>query len=151
MRPTELTDFVVSLVSSGAFVALTVLAASRGKRDPLARLLALLCVNLVLYSSSEAIGVRGGHRAKPMWEWINDVTASESPPLFYHLVVAFVGQRKAMQKAIIVCHAYFGVLAILCASPFVFRRMMWFPGGVHWAIAMLAGMGVLIVHGIILL
>ena len=151
MRPTELTDFVVSLVTTGAFVALTVLAASRGKRDPLARLLALLCVNLVLYSSSEAIGVLGGHREKPMWEWINDVTASESPPLFYHLVVAFVGQRKALQKAIIACHAYFGVLAILCASPFVFPQMAWFPGGVHWAIAMLVGMGTLIVHGIVLL
>jgi two-component system sensor histidine kinase HydH len=151
MRPTELTDFVVSLVSCGAFVALTVLAASRGKRDPLARLLALLCVNLVLYSSSEAIGVLGTHRSQPFWDWINDITASESPPLFYHLVVAFVGQRKALQKAIIVCHAYFGVLAILCASPFVFPRMAWFPGGVHWAVAMLVGMATLIVHGIVLL
>src|SRR5580765_5507934 len=148
MRPTELTDFVVSLVTTGAFVALTVLAASRGKRDPLARLLALLCVNLVLYSSSEAIGVLGGHREKPMWEWINDVTASESPPLFYHLVVAFVGQRKALQKAIIVCHTYFGVLAILCASPFIVPRMAWFPGGALWAVAMLVGMATVILHGI---
>jgi len=151
MRPTELTDFVVSLVTCAAFVALTVLAASRGKRDPLARLLALLCVNLVLYSSSEAIGVLGTHRSQPMWDWINDVTASESPPLFYHLVVAFVGQRKALQKAIIVCHSYFGILAILCATPFVFPRMAWFPGGVMWAVCMLVGMATLIVHGIVLL
>jgi two-component system sensor histidine kinase HydH len=151
MSVTELTDFIVSLVACAAFVALTVLAVSRGKRDPLARLLALLCVNLVLYSSSEAIGVLGNHRSKPIWEWINNVTASESPPLFYHLVVAFVGQRKALQKAIIACHSYFGVLAILCASPFVFPRMAWFPGGSMWAVAMLVGMVTVIGHGIVML
>jgi signal transduction histidine kinase len=151
MRVTELTDFIVSLVSCGAFVALTVLAASRGKRDPLARLLSLLCVNLVLYSSSEAIGVLGNHHTKPIWDWINDITASESPPLFYHLVAAFVGQRKALQRQIIACHLYFGGLAILCASPFVFPRMAWFPGGSLWALAMLIGMATIITHGIFLL
>src|SRR5690349_989106 len=81
MRVTELTDFVVSLVACAAFVAITVLAASRGKRDPLARLLALLCVDLVLYSSSEAIGVLGNHHGKLLWDWINDVSACEAPPL----------------------------------------------------------------------
>ncbi len=47
MRVNELTDFVDSLVACAAFLALAVLAASRGKRDPLARLLAVLCVDLV--------------------------------------------------------------------------------------------------------
>ncbi|HEY1956195.1 MAG TPA: ATP-binding protein [Polyangiaceae bacterium] len=151
MHVTELTDFVVSLVACGAFVALTVLAASRGKRDPLARLLALLCVNLVLYSSSEAIGVLGNHHGKPLWDWINDVTASEAPPLFYHFVVAFVGRRKALRPALIACHLFFGALAILCFSPILVRQMAWFPGGAAWAALMLAGLATILAHGVALL
>jgi signal transduction histidine kinase len=152
MSVAELTDFVVSLVACGAFVALTVLAASRGKRDPLARLLAILCVNLALYTSSEAIGVLASHHHKAFfWDWINDATASMSPPFFYHLVVAFVGQRKRLRRAIGASYAFFGTLALFCVLPLVLSRARWFPGSSLWAGAMLLGMATIITHGVVLL
>ncbi len=151
MRVSELTDFVVSLVSSAAFLALTVLAASRGKRDPLARLLAVLCVNFVLYNSSEAIGVLGTNRKNLLWDWINDASGSMAPPLFYHLIVAFVGKRKLLRRALIASYTYFGVLAALSLAPLIFVRLLWFPGSAVWAVGMLIGMVAVIVHGIVLL
>src|SRR5512142_3145244 len=107
MRVNELTDFVVSLVASAMFLSLAVLAASRGKRDPLARLLAVLCVDLVSYGTSEAIGVLTPQR---LWDWINETSASLAPALFYHLVIAFVGRRIALRRTLFASYMYFGTL-----------------------------------------
>ena len=105
MRANALTDFIISLISGVAFLALTVVATSRAKRDPLARLLSLLCVDLVAYGTSEAISTLTTHG---LWDWINQAAASLAPALFYHLVIAFVGQRRRYRPALIASLFYFG-------------------------------------------
>ena len=151
MRGSELTDFAVSLITSAAFFALAALAASRGKRDPLARLLAVLCLDLVAYGTSEAI--KDFHELSPhrAWLWINAATASLAPPLFYHFVVAFVGRRRALRPALTVSYAFYGTLSALSLSPIFVPSMDRFVNGPIWAGGMLAGMAVVVGHGIALL
>lgn len=148
MRATELVDFVVSIIGAIAFVALSVLAVSRGRRDPLAQLLALLCVDLALYSTSEAIGALTPQR---LWDWINAATGSIAPALYYGLVIAFVGQRARFFLPNLVARFYFGALAIFSLSPLVVPHTDVWVGGAGWAVAMLVGLLVVVVHGVVLL
>ncbi len=148
MSAREVSDFVFSMIASAAFLALTVLAASRGRRDPLARHLALLCFDLFGYCTSESISVLSSHR---VWDWTNAAAASLAPALFYHVVCAFVGRRRALATPIVVSYIYFVGNALACLSPIVYPRADAFPGGGLWAVLMLAGMVVLVTHGLVLM
>jgi signal transduction histidine kinase len=154
MATAELTNFLSALGASAAFLALTVLAASRGRRDPVARSLAILCVDMCAYCSTEALKtakVVGFLPAERLWDWINNASASMSVVLFYHLVATFVGRRRALRPQLSVAYAYFGGLALLSLSPIVVARADPLSGGAIWAGAMLLGMIAIIGHGIVLL
>ncbi len=148
MRATDLANFIVSMIGAVAFLALAVLAASRGRRDPLARLLSLLCVDLVAYETSEGIG---GLTPQHLWHWINTATGSIAPSLYYALVIAFVGQRAKYFMANVVSFVYFGALAIFSLTPIVIPTTDPYVGGAGWAIAMLGGLLAVVVHGVALL
>jgi hypothetical protein len=151
MHARELTDFIVSLVSTAGFFALAVLSASRGKRDPLAGLLAVLCLDLVVYGMSELVKDIHPPPEENVFDWINAATASVAPALFYHLVTAFVGRRKSLQRAILASYMFFGAFALLCLTPLVLRSMGGFVNGPVWASGMLIGMAVVVAHGTALL
>lgn len=148
MRATDLAEFVVSMIGAATFLALSALAASRGRRDPLARLLALLCINLVAYGTTEAIGKLTTQR---LWDWINNATGSIAPALYYGLVIAFVGQRARFFVPTVIAYVYFGALAIFSLSPIVIPRADAYVGGAAWAVAMLVGLLLVVVHGVALL
>ncbi len=148
MRATELTDFAGALLASSAFLALTVLATARGRRDPLARNLALLCADLFVYCITEAIGDASTQR---LWDWINNATGSISLVLFYHLVVVFVGRRHAMRWWVRALYTYFGALVLLSLSPIVVPRADPLSGGFLWALGMIVGLVAVIGHGVVLL
>jgi two-component system sensor histidine kinase HydH len=151
MRDTEVTDLVVSLITGAAFFALAVLAASRGKRDPLARLLAVLCVDLVAYGTSGAIKDFHGLSPNPIWGWVNACTASVAPALYYHLVVAFVGRRKALRVVLGASWTFFGALALFSLSPVAVPSAEPLVNGAGWAVGMLVGMVLVVGHGMALL
>jgi len=151
VHPGKWTDFSLSLVAGAAFFALAVVAAARGKRDPLARLLAVLCVNLVVYAMSETVKDLRSQFNNSLLDWINSAAGSISPALFYHLVVAFVGQRKSLRRAIVASYIYFGALALFSLSPIVFAGNTRFVNGPAWASGMLAGMALVLAHGVVLL
>jgi len=150
VRATDLTDLAGALIASAAYLALTVLAAARGRRDPLARNLAVLCVDLFVYCMSETMR---DLKAQQFWAWINDATASLSLVLFYHLVVVFVGRRKAMRWMTRAMYVYFVTLALMSLSPVfgVGVRVDRVLGESWWAIAMLFGLVTVIGHGVVLL
>jgi signal transduction histidine kinase len=141
-------DFIVSSIGAAAFLALAVLAASRGRRDPLAWLLSVLCVDLVAYGLSEAIGALTPQR---FWDWINAATGSIAPALYYSLVIAFVGQRTKLFWPNLISFIYFGILALFSLSPIVYIRADAYIDGSAWAIAMLVGLLGVVVHGVSLL
>ena len=152
MPTRELTDFVVSVIASAGFLALAVLAASRGRRDPLARLFAVLCLDLIAYGTSETIkDLRHHLLTVTVWDWINAATASVAPALFYHLVIGFVGRRKALRSALVVSYAFFGLLALVSLSPIVVRSAERFVNGPAWAGGMLLGMAAVLGHGLVLI
>jgi two-component system sensor histidine kinase HydH len=145
--PERPANFTLSVVASVAFLALTVLAASRGRRDPLARLLAFVCLDLFVYGTFEAISELTTQR---LWDWLNNATASLAPALFYHFVCSFVGRRVALRVPVGVAYVYFGTASLFCLSPLAIARADPLSGGSGWAIAMLVGMLVVVVHGIAL-
>lgn len=150
MHASVMADFVGALVASAAYLALIVLAAARGRRDPLARNLAILCVDLFVYCTTEAI--RDLHTThEQLWDVTNNATASLALVLFYHLVVVFVGQRHAMRWVTRSLYAYFGALALVSLSPIVVPRARPLSGGPVWAVAMLVGLVMVIGHGVTLL
>ena len=142
------TNFVLALATSTAFLAMTVLAASRGRRDPLARVLSLLCLDLFAYGTAEASFMIS---SKLLWHWIADAFASMAPALFYHFTCGFVGRRTSLRVFIGVAYCYFGVLALVCLAPLGFASGAAISGGSGWAIATLAGLTVVLTHGLSLL
>jgi len=148
MHAQEIADFIGSAVGAAAFLALAVLAASRGKHDPLARLVALLCLDLVAYDSSEAIGTL---TPVHLWHWINTAAGSIAPALYYSLVVAFVGKRTKLASASAASAIYFGLLSVLSLAPILYPPADEYVGGRAWAIAMLVGLGGVVAHGLFLI
>jgi two-component system sensor histidine kinase HydH len=144
MRATDTAELALALVASAAFLAIAALAVSRGRRDAMGLRLALLCLDLFAYDISQLIKSLTPDRG---WNWMNAATASLAPALFYDLVITFVARRRALRFAVIVSYMYFGLVAVACVSPVLVASMDRFPGGDSWAIAMLAGMAPVVVHG----
>lgn len=143
-------DIVLSVLGSAAFLAVAVLAWLRGRvkgTGPVAWPFALLCVDMFAYNLLQAIS---DLTLQPAWHWLNAVSASSAAPLFYQLVVAFVGRRYPLRWAIRACDVWFFTLALCCLAPF-FGIAETFPGGDTWAVLMLVGEVPLMLHGLSLL
>ena len=145
-------DIMLTLVASSAFFAVTILAAWRGRRgraaEPVAWLLALLCVDLLTYNVPQLIADLTDE--KP-WRWVNAAASPLAAALFYHLVVAFVGKRRAHRRMLAASYTFFGSISLASLSPFVAAEMRGFPQGTAWAWLMLVGMVVVVSHGTALL
>jgi len=145
-------DIILTLVASSAFLAVTILAAWRGRRgraaEPVAWILALLCVDLVTYNVVQLIADLTGE--KP-WRWLNAAASPLAAALFYHLVVAFVGKRREHRRMLVASYGYFGSISLASLSPFVAASMKFFPQSTPWALLMLVGMVVVVSHGTTLL
>jgi two-component system sensor histidine kinase HydH len=145
-------DIVLTLVASSAFLAVTILAAWRGRRgraaEPVAWLLALLCLDLFTYNVAQLIADLTSERP---WRWLNAAASPLAVALFYHLVIAFVGKRRAYRRMLIASYTYFGAIAAASISPLVLASMRGFPQGKVWAWLMLCGLLVLVAQGTALL
>jgi two-component system sensor histidine kinase HydH len=125
-----------TLVASAAFLGLAALAVIRGARNPLALPLALLCVDLFAYNVLEAFSSFVGSEHG---EWIEGASAAMSAPLLAHFTLAFLGARREQRVFLVLCYAYFALIALSSLSPFVAPSLHGYPGGKIWALAMLAG------------
>ncbi len=153
MRPNAVAvDITLALIASASFLAVTILAARRGRRaggaDPVGWVLVWLCLDLFAYNTLQLIA---DLTEQPVWRWFNAAAATQACTLFYHLVIAFVGRRRANRWALLAAYVYFGALGIGCVSPVVLPQLAAFPNSPVWAVLMLVGMGAILAHGIFLL
>src|SRR5258705_363804 len=90
-------------------LTLATLSLARGGRSPLARPLAWLCFDLFGWNfATLAHHVTGA----PFWDWLDAILTALSPPLALHLVVAFVGVRRAHVRVLRALYVVFGALAL---------------------------------------
>src|SRR5512143_555688 len=136
-------DIVLTLVASSVYLAVTVVAGLRGRRgkaktgEPVALLLAMLCLDLFAYNGLQLIWDLSG---QTFWHSLNAAAACPAPALFYHLVIGFVGQRRRYRRALIASYIYFGSLGAACVAAAFFSVLEGFPNGQTWAVLTLAGL-----------
>jgi len=127
-------DAWLEIVGSVVFLALAGLAGIRGKQNPLAWVLALLCLDLFAYTSLSLVSELTDVDS---WRWRERAAASLAAPLGIHLVVAFVGVRRRYRPLIVGSYAYFVGIAGLCLLTLADGDPL---HGDSWATLMLVGM-----------
>ncbi len=128
-------ETTLELVGSAVYLALAVLAGLRGKQDALARVLALLCLDLFAYTSLSLVS---SLTDAPDWRWRERAAAALAAPLGLHLVLAFVGARRALRAFLAVTYLYFVAVAVACLVALAMPAIV---SSGAWARAMLLGMG----------
>jgi len=139
-------DMTMALAASAAFLAIAVMAVLKGRRggsEPVAWRMALFCVDLFAYDVLQALS---DLNPDAIWRWLRDGFASLAPALFYHLVIAFVGRRKAFTVTLVLAYAYCTLLALACVAPVTIGWWPEFAGGSRWALALLAAMIPMLLH-----
>ncbi len=133
-------DLITAALTGVAFLAIAALAASRGRVEPLAARFAVLCVGLFAYVACILFATLS---VRPEWvrDWLAlaNGAASMITPVFYHYVVAFLGQRRHRSPSVAVCYVYFGANALLCLRPSLFPRIGPLDERATWAVLMLIG------------
>jgi signal transduction histidine kinase len=145
-------DVITAAFTALVFLAIAGLAASRGRTEPLAARFAVLCVVLFAY---DALVLFATLSERPEWirDWLAlaNGAASMVTPVFYHYVVAFLGQRKQRWPSVAVCYAYFGANSILCLRPSLYPHVGPFSDGAMWAALMLVGIAQFAASSVVLL
>jgi len=136
-------------VACVAFLAITVLATTRGRREPLAARLAVLCLVLFAYTAFDLIG--GFVPAEPLWTWLDSASVALATPAFFHFTITFLGRRSDLGRLVIAAYAYFGAIALGSLAPIVVPAMTTFPGGSTWALLILAGLAPTVAFGVVML
>jgi len=135
----EAVRLIVSVAAGVVFLGLAALTILRGRRaSSLAVPTAVLCLNLFAYLGFETLGnvTDDAH-----WEWLEAAAAAMSGPLLFHLVLGFVGARRAQRGLLVLVYGAFGAIALSSLAPFVVAGWSEYPGGDRWALAMLAATG----------
>jgi len=145
-------DVITAAFTALVFLAIAGLAASRGRTEPLAARFAVLCVVLFAY---DALVLFATVSVRPEWirDWLAlaNGAASMVTPVFYHYVVAFLGQRKQRWPSVVVCYLYFGANAVLCLRPSLYPHVGPFSDGAVWAALMLVGIAQFAASSVVLL
>jgi signal transduction histidine kinase len=128
---------VFALVASVIFLALAILSAIRGRKEPLAARFAVLMVDLFAYNATQLLSELSPHS---IWDAINSAVANMATVFAVHFTLAFLGQtvrRRLMLQAV---YAYGMVLAGLSLFSITGRLGPNFPDSPEWAIATLVGL-----------
>src|SRR5260370_25715480 len=99
----------MSLLGAAGHLPLGVLSLVRGRRSPLARPLALLCLDMFGWCFGPLAFHVTGMR---VWNGLDAICTAMSPPLALHLVVTFVGAGRAKQRVVATAYVAFGALAV---------------------------------------
>jgi two-component system sensor histidine kinase HydH len=145
-------DVVTAALTGVAFLLIAGLAASRGRVEPLAARFAVLCIVLFAYVAFVLFATLS---QRPEWirDWVAlaNGAASMATPVFYHYVIAFLGQRRHRSASVAVCYAYFGANALLCLRPTLFPHIGPLSEGATWAVLMLIGISQFAASSVVLL
>ncbi|HVY49339.1 MAG TPA: ATP-binding protein [Minicystis sp.] len=141
-------ETVTTALATAAFLAIAVLAAVRGRREPLAARFAVLAATLFAYDAFE---VSSRLSRAPAFAWLDAAAASLAPAAFLQFTIAFVGRRRELRRVTQAFAAYFAALGCACLFPAVDARFAAFPNGPAWSALMLAGMAPIVALGVVLL
>ncbi len=108
-------DWMYLLAASG-HLTLAVLCVLRGRSSPVARPLALLCVDMFGWCFATLAKDLTGAEA---WSLLDAACTALTPALALHLVVTFVGAARSRARVVVVAYAVFGALAISSILGFV--------------------------------
>ena len=139
-------DLAVSLAASAAFLTIAVLAALKGRKggsEPVTWRMALFCLDLFAYDVFQAIT---DLTPELIWHWLRDGFASLAPALFYHLVLTFVGRRRAFTVPLAIAYAYSIAMALGCVAPIFTHQLLDFAGGQTWSLMMLGSIVPMLIH-----
>jgi len=130
-------DWTYLLAASG-HLTLAVLSFLRGRRSAVAMPLGLLCLAMFGWCFCSLATDLAGTLASP-WAFVDQFFTALTPPLVLHVVVTFVGARRALAPVVAAAYVLFGALAV---SSVVGIGTAWGWGwvnGADWAKAFLAG------------
>jgi len=124
----------VALLAAAGHLALFFLAVGRVAKSPVALPLALLTVALFSTSFCElAFEVSQA----PEWGWLEATAAPITVALAMHLVLAFVGRRKALSWLMYSHYGVFGLLSANSLLAFVWPAERTFVGSPAWTVLVL--------------
>jgi len=110
---------------------------ARGRRSPVALPLAFLCLSTFGWCFTSLTGGVAGHGP---WDLLDACFSTLPIPFALHLVVTFVGARRALYPAVIAGYVFFFALALSCLAGFVSpRALAWSYSGTQTAVS-LAGL-----------
>lgn len=135
---------VSTAVACAGFFAIATLAVTRGRREPLAARLAVLCLVLFAYTALDLPKQR-------VWVALAAATGTMAAPVFFHFVVTFLGQRRERAKWVVAAYVYFAALATACVASLLVANMEDFPNGPIWSALALFGIVPMAVAGAVLL
>jgi two-component system sensor histidine kinase HydH len=116
----------------------------RGKKSPVALPLMFLCLTMFgwCFTSLAWLFVRteawGGRAVKAIGD-LDAAASALSPPYALHLVVTFVGARKAYMHVVRLEYAFFAALSLSSAAALVIPGMRAWSGSWEWAATYLVG------------
>lgn len=111
------------LVAAIAHLALALLSVSRAGKNPLALPLSLLAFDFFGWTFATLCNRQ---LVSPLWRPLDMVFTALAPPLVLHVVLTFVGKRRANGRALGLAYALFAALAVSSVPAFFTR---W---GVSW-------------------
>jgi signal transduction histidine kinase len=84
--------------------------------SPLAKPLALLCLNIFTWSIAKLAFQRTG---QPVWSWIEAASSPGTTVFAIQFILAFIGQRHQKRYFLWACYAVFGLLSLASAAAFL--------------------------------
>ncbi|HEX7603182.1 MAG TPA: hypothetical protein VF316_16305, partial [Polyangiaceae bacterium] len=123
------------LFAAAGHLTLAVLSLSRGNRSPVARPLALLCLDMFGWCFASL----ASHLTdSQVWQVLDAVCTALSPPLALHLVVTFVGASRTHLRLVVVGYVVFGALAASSGAGCVATWGRTWVDSTAWAVVFLA-------------
>lgn len=130
-------SLVLPFVAAAVYLALALLAGTRGRRNAMAAQLGLMCSLLFVYNVLDATEVLTGNVE---WDWLAYAAAALLAIPTLNLVTTFVGAHRRTLWPRRVFAAYFVFLAAATLAGFAWPALAWFPASDAWATAMLLGL-----------
>ncbi len=142
-------SFTPEVIACAAFFTIAALSIARGRREPLAVRLAVVCVVLFAYTAFDLIGSFVPNQ--PAWDWLDAASAALAPAACFHFVFTFLGRRSDHRRVIAVAWLHGAALALASLAPVVTPLALGFPNGPRWALLLLGGLVPEAIYGIGLL
>jgi two-component system, NtrC family, sensor histidine kinase HydH len=126
----------IGLVGCTGHLALAILVALRGGRNPLALPLILLSLDLFGWNAAE---LAYSLSREPAWHWLDTGLSPFTPPLALHVIAVFVGRARALRGFLAGSYGVFSLLAFSSMAAFLWPTFRTWTDSEAWSIAYLLG------------